>query len=146
MADNNKTMVVKLLEGVRTVDDFEKMREDLKTTNNQLVTNFLNERIKDTKTEKHYQNIRTKSYNDGSFYEGEFSRDLRDGCGYYQYAGGDKYLGHWKNDKFNGLGAYIYSNGERFDGNYVDGLREGQGKFFAFNGGVYNGNFIRDKR
>ena len=146
MADGGKTMVVKLLEGVRTVDDFERMREDLKATNVQLVQSYLAQKINDGSSGKHYQNIRTKTYNDGSFYEGEFSRDLRDGCGYYQYEGGDKYLGNWKNDKFNGQGTYIYSNGERFDGNYLEGLREGHGKFFAFNGGIYDGNFVRDKR
>ena len=138
--------MVKLLEGVRTVEDFEKMREELKITNQHLIDNFLTQRIKDDKSGKHYQNIRSKNYNDNSFYEGEFSRDSRDGYGYYQYAGGDKYLGLWKNDKFNGIGTYIYSNGERFEGTYQEGLREGHGKFYAFNGGIYDGSFQRDKR
>ena len=146
MADS-KTMVVKLLEGVRTVEDFESMREGLRQENLSVLNDFLYEKIKDS-TGKLYHNIKQRTYNDRSYYEGEYnsSTGKREGYGFYQYPGGDKYFGSWSNDKFNGGGCYIYTNGERFQGEYQEGLREGFGKFWAFNGGLYNGNFHQDKR
>ena len=48
---------------------------------------------------------------DNSKYEGEVTKDKREGKGIYHYANGDKYLGDWKIDKFHGYGVYIFDNG-----------------------------------
>lgn len=146
MADS-KTMVVKLLEGVRTVEDFENMREELRQQNQQVLNDFVSQNIKDS-SGKLYPNIKQRTYSDRSYYEGEYNptSGKREGFGFYLYPGGDKYFGNWSNDKFNGKGSYIYTNGERFEGEYQEGLRTGYGKFYAFNGGHYEGNFHQDKR
>lgn len=49
-----------------------------------------------------------KKYEDGSFYEGEWKNNKRNGYGICKYSNGILYKGYWKNDKRDSVGVAIY--------------------------------------
>ena len=91
----------------------------------------------------------TLRIDDGSIYDGEWKRGLRDGrcqgdvsgrvqyqyshflcClghGVYTSIDGDLYQGTWRKDHQHGRGVYVWPDGQMFTGDYVDGLRHGKG-------------------
>ena len=50
---------------------------------------------------------------DGTFYDGEWQNDRREGQGTLHFCGGGNYTGGWKNNKKEGYGIYCWSNGTR---------------------------------
>ena len=70
---------------------------------------------------------RTKNYENGDRYVGEFEGDLRHGNGTCYYANGDKYNGSWEEDLQHGHGTYATSNGTEYLGNWQNGQRQGIG-------------------
>ncbi len=56
-------------------------------------------------------NIKTKIYDNGDKYTGQFLNGEKHGQGIYFYLNGKKYVGKWRNDKRYGQGTYIYKNG-----------------------------------
>jgi len=70
---------------------------------------------------------RTKYYENGDRYVGEFEGDLRHGDGTCHFANGDTYTGSWQNDKQGGQGNYIESDETEYLGDWRDGQRHGIG-------------------
>ena len=60
------------------------------------------------------------TYQDGSFYEGEFVNGKKNGYGIYKWDNDKYYEGKWKNDKQNGYGVY-YDKNKVIKGFWIDG-------------------------
>ena len=76
------------------------------------------------------------SLNDGSYYEGEFSRDNPHGFGIFYYVNGDIYSGQFENGAYGGCGTYYYANGDRYEGDYMGNVSHGTGTFLEADGGA----------
>jgi len=74
-------------------------------------------------------------------YEGDFKDDKRDGKGISYYNNGNRYEGDYKHGKKEGKGILYYTNGEKYEGNFKDGKKEGKGIFYFKNGDKYKGDF-----
>ena len=57
------------------------------------------------------KDIKTKIYDNGDKYIGQFLSGEKHGQGFYFYLNGNQYVGKWRNDKRYGRGTYIYKNG-----------------------------------
>ena len=67
-------------------------------------------------------------FTDGSYYEGSWKKDHRDGIGKEGNTFGDLYEGEWKAGKlFGGKGKLTYACGDCYEGDFVGGIRQGQG-------------------
>ena len=114
------------------------------------------------------------TYEDGSYYVGEFKNDQRHGQGTYIYASGSRYEGEFKNNKPNGQGAYYFladdefkgdifvgqfqdskwnghgtyrfANGDQYVGEFKNNRAQGQGAYSFSNGDRYEGDFQNGKR
>ena len=107
----------------------EKEKSKIMLEKEEIITRFLQSVILD-ETGKYRTNIRSKTYKDGSKYEGELNlQDSKHGRGIFYYQNGDRYIGEWQNDLFNGKGVYIFSMGERYEGNLINGQKEGKGYY-----------------
>ena len=105
--------------------------------------------------------------NDGTYYIGQFSNDLRHGKGadYYQNnsimhegdfvkdelngngvfydTNGSYYIGQFSNWMKHGKGTEYYPDDKvKYEGDYKNGKREGKGKYIDENGDYYIGNFF----
>lgn len=60
-------------------------------------------------------------YQDGSMYEGTFSKGLTDGFGEWCFPNGDKYVGGFKNNFQHGSGIVYHINGEETMGEWING-------------------------
>ena len=90
-------------------------REKVLKKKEDLIKKFELQYIYDSRR-KPKSSIKIKNYIDGSRYEGQVTKDRRNGKGIYHYSNGDKYIGDWEDDKFHGIGVYIFANGERYEG------------------------------
>ena len=81
----------------------------------------------------------SKTFEDGSSYEGELLNYKFHGTGTYFFANGDKYKGSWNDGQKHGYGVYSFVNGDMYDGEWVRDRRQGQGKFIYKNGDRYRG-------
>ena len=78
-------------------------------------------------------NIR-KTYDDGSWYEGEMKDGIRHGQGTYFWKSGDKYVGEWKNGKRDGKGTMYYASGKKYIGEWKKSELHGEGIIYYKNG------------
>ena len=60
-------------------------------------------------------------------YEGEFSKNKRDGFGISSYKEGDRYEGNWEADMRHGYGEQTSLAGYRYDGHWKYDKRDGEG-------------------
>ena len=75
-------------------------------------------------------------------YEGEFKNDLREGYGKYIYKDGSYYIGEWKKNLKNGKGILYYNNNKKkYEGNFKDDKFYGFGKYIYEDGSYYIGNW-----
>eukprot|EP01060_Flectonema_neradi_P015617 TRINITY_DN22247_c0_g1_i1.p1 TRINITY_DN22247_c0_g1~~TRINITY_DN22247_c0_g1_i1.p1 ORF type:complete len:912 (+),score=167.94 TRINITY_DN22247_c0_g1_i1:58-2736(+) len=82
----------------------------------------------------------TMEYSNGDKYEGPWLRGLRDGNpGIYYFADGSWYEGDWAYDDKNGEGIMYLSNVGQYTGTFTDSKRDGQGKFEWHDGSLYDG-------
>lgn len=75
--------------------------------------------------EKH--GIGALTFQDGSKYEGEFSRGFSAGHGVMVFPDGSSYSGEFVRGKFNGYGVYVRQDNMMFQGQFRDGKPEGYG-------------------
>lgn len=84
-----------------------------------------------------------KTYRDGRFYEGEFSKSgKRHGFGRMKYTDGCVYEGEWKHGQRHGTGRFAWDNGEFYEGTFVKGEITGTGKYCWPDGRNYEGDFV----
>ena len=83
----------------------------------------------------------SRTYFDGSKYEGAMEGDLRQGLGTYYFANGDVYTGNFDQGNINGFGTMEFASGNKYQGNWQDGLRHGFGTFEWNDGSKYVGNW-----
>lgn len=81
----------------------------------------------------------------GSTYDGEYYRGVKDGYGTLVYADGSKYIGEWKNDSANGKGKWLNNRGDVYEGELVNDKANGYGKYTYANGFTYEGEWVDDK-
>lgn len=96
--------------------------------------------------EDNYKDENGVQHYEGSFYEGKFVNDNREGNGKQIFANGDSYDGAYKNDKRNGKGIYNWKNGDVFDGQWIDNNRTGVGLLTLTNGNAYEGEWANGKK
>ena len=85
------------------------------------------------------------AYPSGSYYEGQWVSDMKNGMGRMIEPDGTVYDGAWKDNQQNGQGKMILTNGTFFEGTFVNGKKHGPGKFFWDDTSTFVGNFIMDK-
>lgn len=132
------------------------------------------EQVQKTKQqdENAYVENGSKTYCDGSTYEGSLQGGKRHGHGIWVSASGIMYDGQWQDDRFQGGGRQTWQDGRSFEGSYVrgkfeghgrmewndpkgkvvyegqyvNGLKDGKGKFMWPDGRVYDGEWAEGKR
>eukprot|EP01124_Arcella_intermedia_P017267 TRINITY_DN24046_c0_g1_i1.p1 TRINITY_DN24046_c0_g1~~TRINITY_DN24046_c0_g1_i1.p1 ORF type:complete len:1044 (-),score=206.88 TRINITY_DN24046_c0_g1_i1:52-3183(-) len=85
------------------------------------------------------------TYPDGSFYQGGWSKCLREGKGTFSSSGGH-YVGYWKNDKMEGKGKLAYMTGDVYIGNWYNGKQHGKGVLKYKDDTTYIGNWVHGMR
>ncbi|CAK59856.1 unnamed protein product (macronuclear) [Paramecium tetraurelia] len=83
-------------------------------------------------------------YSNGDVYEGELSKDLKDGSGTYYYANGEKYDGLFSEDVIHGYGKYFFMGGHKYEGDWYQGEKSGMGILDFKTGDRYIGGFYKD--
>jgi hypothetical protein len=83
----------------------------------------------------------------GGIYTGQFTEDLRDGHGKYQWnKKGQVYEGDWYLGQRTGKGYLRCADGSTYDGSFVNGKRHGRGIYTNVKGDVYDGEWKDDKK
>ncbi len=82
------------------------------------------------------------TYPDGSWYEGEWKNDKRDGYGVWIRPDGTKYAGEWVDDLPHGSGMLTMANGTFFKGEWKGGKRNGQGMLTYADGTKLSGTWL----
>eukprot|EP00826_Nyctotherus_ovalis_P011754 TRINITY_DN13064_c0_g1_i21.p1 TRINITY_DN13064_c0_g1~~TRINITY_DN13064_c0_g1_i21.p1 ORF type:complete len:122 (-),score=26.67 TRINITY_DN13064_c0_g1_i21:141-506(-) len=85
-------------------------------------------------------------YDDGSMFEGHFSRGAEEGLGRRISANLEYYYGNFDSGKPNGRGKSMASDGTYYEGNFVNGVPEGEGSENLVSGEKYTGSFRNGKR
>lgn len=83
----------------------------------------------------------SKTYLDGSIYEGNFFNGEKSGFGTYTKVSGDKYEGEWKNDKRHGKGVEVYADGSSYKGSFLADKKHGIGVYRKRDGYCYDGKW-----
>jgi len=107
---------------------------------------YLFEKLSKSKVSCQYHGYNEVSYNDGSFYKGNFLKGRYHGHGILKYADGSIYDGKFVRNKIQGYGKFKYPNGDVYEGNFKDGTFHTYGKFRWINGDVYMGNWVNGER
>ena len=84
------------------------------------------------------------TFQDGSWFEGNFRDGERDGFGREFYGGSGKlrYEGRFKGDRFGGQGRFYWADGSSVEGEFVNGLVNGRARKTAPDGTVvFQGEF-----
>ena len=120
-------------------DDENQKSSDLKSQNNEYITNTI------TDIKKKYTNL-LDEYE--IIYYGEFKNDKKNGNGiifYNNYQ--EMYEGEFKDDQPDGKGKYIDKEGNQFLGEFIKGKKNGN---FIINNMykelIFKGNFVNDKK
>lgn len=84
-------------------------------------------------------------YADGLVYEGEFSKNKREGHGTAFFPNGEMYVGEFHQDKVEQQGTWHYLSGDRYEGEFRNGCRTGFGVMYFADGNIYEGEWKNDK-
>lgn len=84
-------------------------------------------------------------YADGVVFEGEFSKNKRQGHGTVFFPNGERYVGEFHQDKIEQQGAWFYLSGDRYEGEFRKGVRTGFGTMYFADGNIYEGEWANDK-
>ena len=100
--------------------------------------------------EKGGNDICTKRYPGGQYYEGEYrildtGERSPQGHGKIAEGKGKTYEGDWSNGTFHGQGTRTATDGSIYEGTWDDGVREGKGLKTWAGGESYDGNWENDK-
>ena len=80
-------------------------------------------------------------FENGSYYEGSFKFDKKDGQGKYVWADGSNYNGQWVGNNMSGFGRYVSST-YTYEGTYNIDKMWGNGIYTANDGSYYQGQFL----
>ena len=117
--------------------------------------------LDDLQIDKNYSNKKV-TYLDGSVYDGEFYKvvrdngtllstdgllfaDLRNGQGIMTYSDGSVYDGEWCKDLRKGKGKMIYSDGSVYDGQWDQNVKSGIGKWIFPDGTIQHERWKNDQ-
>lgn len=94
-----------------------------------------------------YLSVRTFSYPNGDYYEGETLNGLKHGKGKYTFKDGSYYKGDFKNDIAEGEGVYVWGRntkkaGQIYSGSMKNWKFNGHRTMSFLDGITYEGNFI----
>ena len=137
----------------RNYENYYNLNEIMRSNNN--IINDLNNIINENNINNKFTNIldiynqiikKTKIYQNGDKYTGEFNNNLKYGKGIYYYKSGNRYEGNFKDDKREGKGILYYYDGNRYEGDFKDNKIEGKGILYYNDGDRYEGDFKDDKR
>ena len=68
-------------------------------------------------------------------YEGEFSKNARNGNGSFTWDNGDQYYGTWQNDQINGTGVFTAADGTLLEGTFAKNVLSKGTATYAVDGG-----------
>ena len=88
----------------------------------------------------------TRTFSDGSFYEGDMSDGRLTGKGSYINAMGERYDGEFVKGYFHGRGKFITAVGEVMEGQFYESLLHGYGHLTNSRNDKYTGGFDRGER
>ena len=77
--------------------------------------------------------------NNKLYYEGDLKNGIKEGNGKILFENGNYYEGQFTNDQITGKGKYYYDNGY-YEGDLVNGKMHGKGKYYWKNGAIYEGD------
>ena len=80
-------------------------------------------------------------YQNGDYYEGQFSDGKKDGLGTQTYKDGRKYVGQFKDNRRNGQGILKFANGSKYVGESKENNFDGQGTHTFTDGSKWVGTF-----
>eukprot|EP01095_Lingulamoeba_sp_RSL-Kostka_P016869 TRINITY_DN845_c2_g1_i1.p1 TRINITY_DN845_c2_g1~~TRINITY_DN845_c2_g1_i1.p1 ORF type:complete len:265 (-),score=129.29 TRINITY_DN845_c2_g1_i1:157-951(-) len=83
-------------------------------------------------------------FNSGNRYTGEWDNGKKHGVGSMVWKSGGKFTGQWYYDKKHGPGIEWFQNGDRYEGEFKDGIKEGKGSYYWVNGDKYYGEWKND--
>ena len=87
------------------------------------------------------------SSNDYILYEGDFSNGKLNGYGKCAYDNGNYYIGQFSNNLRHGKGTLFYKNNSiKYEGDFIKDLAEGNGKYIWEDGDYYIGQFYNNLR
>ena len=87
------------------------------------------------------------TFNDGSFYDGQWMNDKRNGQGIFYFSSGNVYQGFFVNNKKEGYGEFYYAKSEEYyKGYWMNDKKHGQGEYFFRNGDKFEGFFVQDSK
>ncbi len=85
----------------------------------------------------------TKTYDDGSVYDGSIDILLRPHKqGTLTMANGDVYTGEFEHGIISGQGQILFANGDSYEGEFLDDQINGEGVYRLENGDVHTGEFV----
>lgn len=84
----------------------------------------------------------TRTWPDGSTYEGDLKNYLADGKGAFIRADGLRYKGDFVAGKMEGEGEMLFSDGGLYQGSFHDDKPNGRGTMRAANGQIYRGAWV----
>lgn len=82
----------------------------------------------------------------GTRYEGDFSNNQQTGRGHIWFAGGNEYEGDVTNGQCDGRGHFKWRDGRDYVGGWSLGKMHGKGKFRYADGKDYEGDYVMDKK
>jgi hypothetical protein len=86
--------------------------------------------------------LATRHFENGNYYTGEWSGDLKDGHGKFVWTSGDIYEGEWKNDMQTGWGkSYWAADEASYNGEMRNGRKHGVGEYTWKDGSTYKGQW-----
>ncbi len=74
-------------------------------------------------------------------FEGEYSRDVKQGFGVFHWASNNIYRGQYANDERDGIGEMTWVDGSRYVGQWVRGIQHGFGRMIFPDGTLKEGLF-----
>lgn len=82
------------------------------------------------------------TFDDGSYYEGEFDDDSMSGKGIYKWASGAIYEGDFVDGSMHGFGTHRSVNGEVYTGEWIEDKKNGSGEVRYSDGSIYKGTWV----
>ena len=86
----------------------------------------------------------TKTWADGSHYQGGWKNGLPDGQGTSTLASGNKYKGDYKNGFMDGQGNFTFASGNIYQGAWKNDTKDGQGTYTSPHRKIYEGTWKND--